>query len=171
MTTEQANSTAPALEPTYAFDQRLQRELAAAQAVADAAAAEERAAFAEVDRVRGDHAIGLVERGRLLVASRRLAKAQEASATASSALRATERDHARRRDERRRQENAIERHRAAELRAIADVSRVRRRECWVEINELLREIDALPGLPPLSESVLYRQALDMLSRVQRAFNN
>jgi hypothetical protein len=158
-----------AVEAGYQFDQRLQRAYDQAKAAADAAAIEERAAFEEVDRARGDLALNLIERGRLLKASRRLAKAQEASATAASALRATERENTRLRDERRRIENEIERRRAAELAVIREQSRARRREAWAEIWALLEEINDLPGLPSMRETAYYNQAIGHLSRLRNTF--
>ena len=164
-------TTAAEIEPGYAFEARVKAALEEASKAAAAAAEAERAAYSDVDRLRGDHALGLIQRGQLLVGQRRLSAAQEASATAASVLRATERDIARQREARHALEVAAARQERQEREALKAASRERAAELWQRVFADLAEIDQLPGLPPLSSAGrAFDQAMGSLTQLRRIFN-
>lgn len=95
--TETATETeiAQPIEDEHVWTSRVASELAAAEASAEACRAIEAEKFAAVDRARGDHALGMVDRGTWLKAARALSQSQENTAAADSKVRAVEREHAR----------------------------------------------------------------------------
>jgi hypothetical protein len=105
------------VEARHAFERRAQARLDDARAAVEAAAAAERAAFDEVDRLRGDVGLGRVGRGELHGAQTRLARCQENTATAEATVRAVQREVERERDERDRAVARAAQEREAEARA------------------------------------------------------
>lgn len=104
-------------EPSHLFEARLKAELDEANDLLAGAEASEQAASAEVDRVRGEHALGRASRGDVLRAQKVLARSQEEAATASARIRALDRDALRARTQRWEAEKDQERQIKAEVRA------------------------------------------------------
>jgi hypothetical protein len=158
-------------EPAYAFENRVRARLEEASQASAAAAAAERSAFDEVDRLRGDHALGLVERGRLLKGQRELARKQGEAADAAAAVRAVERSVAREREARDAVERAIANRERQSREQERAASRVRAQELWTQIFSHLDEIDRLPGLPRLSSAGrAYDAAVGGLDQLRRLFS-
>jgi hypothetical protein len=78
-------------EPDHVFERRVRGRVDEVRADAERTAAAEKAAFDEVDRLRGEVAIGQADGRALLRAQKALAAAQEAAANADAAVRAIER--------------------------------------------------------------------------------
>jgi hypothetical protein len=105
------------LVPSHVFEQRVKARLDGAQAAVDAAAAMERDAFSEVDRLRGELGLNRATRGELHAGQTRLARCQEATAVAEATVRAVEREIERERDERDRAAARLAQERDAAARA------------------------------------------------------
>ena len=110
------------LPPEHELDAWIKERLSALQAEAEAARSEEAALSAEVDRIRGDVALGIADRRGLLAASKRLARAQNRVGDAESAIRAGQRLEAR------------------ERRAYLEAQRARSRSAYEEATAAKREL-------------------------------
>jgi outer membrane murein-binding lipoprotein Lpp len=110
------------LELGYELDRRIKERVGALEAEAELARSEEATLNAEVDRLRGDVALGLATRSDLLAASKRLAKAQNRVGDAESAVRAGQRWERRERE------------------AHVEASRARSRAAYHEAHEAIRGI-------------------------------
>lgn len=132
----------------WEFDKSATARIAEATRYAEATVESEQRMSASVSELRGDHALGLVDRGRLLKAQRALAEAQEIASDASALLKATERQVQRERDQRATaaRQVAIANHQAHEAEHAQSV--VQARELYASITAALTEIDGLPSLPP-----------------------
>lgn len=144
--------------------------LKAAEAAVVEAQAAETEAFAAVDRARAERGLGLASASVVIKAQRRLAAAQEASATAEAVVRRAVHDTQQERDQRDRARTAAAR---AERQAYAGqraASLIRARELFGLITGALEAINDLPSVPTLRT---YRgdweRLQDALNRLQSRY--
>jgi hypothetical protein len=169
-TTDTEPEPEPSLEPSHVFEARIATRLQEATDAAATAAAAEQAASDLVTTKRGDHALGLIDKGRLLVAQRSLAKLQEARATADAKVKAVERWVARERAARHEIEMVVARRERVDREAVKAASQVEARRLWAEIWSNIDKLDTLEGLPPLkSAGASYDRAMATLSNLYRLF--
>lgn len=137
-------------ELTHAFEARCAARLKAVEDVVVEAQAAETEAFEAVDRARAEKGLGRASPSVVIKAQRRLAAAQEATATAEAVARRTARDVEQERDDRERARIAaarVERQAYASERA---ASLVRARQLFGSIWGAIEAINDLPAVPSLS---------------------
>jgi hypothetical protein len=155
------------VEARHEFERRAQARLDEARAAVEAAAAAERAAFDEVDRLRGEVGLGRATKGELHSAKTRLAKCQEVTATAEATVRAIEREVERERDERDRVARLAARERDAEAAARDRVHVAAFNEATAVYAAALESfVAAVPSIASKHKAPIWdlRQALSRLRR-------